>query len=122
SLNAQQQLSILIEYIRSHGMDTSKRQDIITMARELAWQHPKDAEVVGIYGDILILNGEPEAGVEQYKKSLNLDPSRFPVWQNLLNQYADMQQADSLVYYASKALKLFPNQVTVHYLKAIGHY
>lgn len=123
SLDAQQQLSILIEYIRSHGNDTGRSQDILGMIEKIVQQHQNNAEVLGVYGDILIINEEREKGIEQYKKSLAIDPSRYPVWQNLLYQYTDRQfPPDSLITYAGKALRLFPNQAAVHYLKGIGHY
>jgi Tfp pilus assembly protein PilF len=59
--------------------------------------------------------------VIEYKRSLALKPSNFNVWQSLLNNYLEKQDADSLVKYSEKAMRVFPNQAQVHYYNSIGH-
>ena len=120
SLDAQQQLAFLIDYIRSQGTDTAKREDILEMTKLIAEQHKDNAEVLGVYGDILNINSRREDAIEQYKRSLVIDPSRYQVWQNLLYQYTETRYSDSLILYTGKALRLFPNQASLHYLQGIG--
>lgn len=121
SLDAETQLTLLVPYLQEINADTVRRNDGLHLAEKIAGQHPNDAQVQGVYGDILSLSGHKPEAVEQYKKSLQLDPSRYPVWQNLLYNYTERKDADSLIVYADKALRLFPNQANLHYLKGIAY-
>src|SRR5690606_7259585 len=97
-------------YLQETSEDSSRRQDGIELAAELAAQHPGNGQVIGFYGDVLMLNDKREEGLIQYKKSLEADPSRFNVWQQLLFNYTDRASADSLVLYSEKAMIYFPSQ------------
>ncbi len=121
-LDAETQISLLLPYLQETGEDSSRRQDGIDLAAQLAAQHPDNGQILGFYGDVLMLNDKREEGLIQYKKALEADPSRFNVWQQLLFNYTDRASADSLVLYSEKAMLFFPNQAIIHYLNGIGHF
>jgi len=119
-LDAETQLGILLPYLQSLGTDESKKKQGLALVEQLLAQHKDNAQVLAMYGEILVLNNEYEKAAEQYKKSIALDPSRFYLWQRLLSLYADKKGADTLIYYGQKAMRLFPNQAMVHYLYGVG--
>jgi len=119
-LDAETQLGILLPYLQSLGNDESKKKQGLALVEQLVAQHKDNAQVLAMYGEILVLNNNYEKAAEQYKKSIALDPSRFYLWQRLLSLYADKKGADSLIYYGQKAMRLFPNQALVHYLYGVG--
>ncbi len=121
-LDAETQISLLLPYLQETSEDSSRRQDGIDLAAQLAAQHPDDGQILGFYGDVLMLNDKREEGLIQYKKALDADPSRFNVWQQLLFNYTDRASADSLILYSEKAIVLFPTQAIIHYLNGIGHF
>ncbi|NDC40143.1 MAG: hypothetical protein EBZ77_01085, partial [Chitinophagia bacterium] len=53
-----------------------------------------------------------------------IKPANFAVWKDLLSAYAftDAKNADSLIRYSGKAMKLFPNQALAHYFSALGYF
>lgn len=120
-LDAESQLTLLIGHLQEAGNDTNQRKTALDLAEKVVGQHPTDAQVLGVYGDLLSMNNQPEQAAEQYKKAVAIDPSRYQVWQNLLYNYTDKKNADSLILYSEKAQRLFPNQAMIHYLNGIGH-
>lgn len=121
SLDAETQLNLLVAYIQEEGEESAKKAEAIRLAEMIVAQHTDNAQVLAVYGDILGLSNEKYKAVEQYKRSLAVDPGQYKVWQNLLFGYADRKDADSLILYSEKALKLFPNQAMLHYLNGVGH-
>lgn len=121
ALDAEAQLTVLVTYLQEAGDDTTQRKKGLQMAEQIMRQHSGNAQVLAVYGDMLAMNNMPDAAVEQYKKALDADPSRFATWQSLLYNYTSREDADSLIFYSQKALRLFPNQAIVHYLNGIGH-
>lgn len=121
SLGAGSQLQILEAYIKSlDDNDEQGKQKAIELTKEIASQHPDNAQVYAMGGYVFTLNDMDGEAAEYYKKSLAEDPSNFGVWQNLLSSYVTVDKADSLVKYSQQALKVYPNQAILHYLYGIG--
>jgi tetratricopeptide (TPR) repeat protein len=121
ALDAEAQLTVLVTYLQEAGDDTTQRKKGLQMAEQIMKQHSGNAQVLAVYGDMLSMNNMPKEAVQQYKKALDADPSRFATWQSLLYNYTGREDADSLIFYSQKALRLFPNQAIIHYLNGIGH-
>lgn len=119
-LDAETQLSILLPYLQGLGTDDTKKKEALTLVEQLVAQHKDNAQVLAMYGEILAINNQYNKAAEQYKRSIAADPSRFYVWQRLLSMYSDKKDADSLIHYSDKAMRLFPNQAIVHYFYGVG--
>lgn len=120
SLEASTQLTILQSYILAADND-GDRQFATDMANRIAVQNPDNAQALHAYGNMLAITNQFDSAAVQYKKSLDIDQSNFQVWKNLLSVYAQQLNADSLIEYSSKALRLFPTQAHVHFMKGMGH-
>lgn len=120
-LDAETQLSILLPYLQSLGTDESKKKQGLSLVEQLVAQHKDNAQVLAMYGEILALNNEYDKAAAQYKRSIDIDPSRFYVWQRLLTMYSDKKGADSLLLYTQKAMRLYPNQAIVYYFNGIAY-
>jgi len=121
-LDAETQISLLLPFLQELSEDSTRGDEAVDLAAQLAAQHPEDAQVLGFYGDVLMLHDRQEPARVQYKRALEADPARFNVWQQLLFSYADRASADSLIFYSEKALQYFPNQALVYYLNGIGQF
>lgn len=121
SFDVETQLALLVNYIQDVADDEAKRKEALDIAGQIAADRKDNAQVLAVYGDLLSLNNERDKAQEQYKRSLALDRSRFLVWRNFLFNYTESKNADSLILYSEKALKLFPNQAIFHELNGIGH-
>ncbi len=121
-LDAETQVGLLRNYIGDLPTDSTRRQEAVRILEQILIQHPENVGLLSFYGYILTVSGQREAGVAQYKKAVTLKKDDYGLWQQLLFSYADRQCADSLVKWSEKAIRLFPNQATVHYLNGVGHY
>ena len=98
---------------------------------ELTSQHKGDKNAYLISGDVysafiekgLFTGDEVEPAktkaVSSYAKYVQIDPSNFSVWQNLLNLELQLDLQDSLAIHADQALELFPNQAWVYLVNGI---
>ena len=118
-LDVESQLALLEEYVRDN--DTIRKKEIVQLVETLAMQHLDNAQVQRVFADILLIDNQTEKAIQQYKLSLALDPSKLAVWDRLLRVYTDRIYADSLIMYSEKAIRLFPNQATMHYMNGIGY-
>ncbi len=122
-LDADQQIFALGTFLQdlSPG-DTGRRDEIVGLAEELSRQHPADAAVLKLHGDVLASFGRRAEAAEQYKKSVAINPATFETWERLLAAYGTTpSDADSLILWSEKAIRVFPNQAVVHYFNGIGH-
>jgi tetratricopeptide (TPR) repeat protein len=119
--DADAQLDLLKTYLQSMPSDSVMRVEGLPVIKLIVAQHPNDAGVQAFYGDMLDLNNQKDSSVAAYKRSLVLKPSNFSVWENLLQSYTGKQDADSLIKYSERAMRLFPNQAIVHYYNSVGH-
>jgi tetratricopeptide (TPR) repeat protein len=120
-LDADMQLEFLKSYVQSLPNDSIAKVQGLPIIKQLVAQHPEDAEVVAFYGEFLDVNNQHDSAMVAFKRSLALKPGNFNVWEKILSGYSDRKDADSLVKYSEKAMRLFPNQAIVHFYNAIGH-
>jgi tetratricopeptide (TPR) repeat protein len=120
-LDAETQISLLMPYLQEMAQDTARRAEGVEIAAQLATQHPKDPQLQLFYGELLQMTGNSADASTQFRKVVELDPSKFPAWQQLLFSYTAPQDADSLIATSERALRLFPTQAIAHYLNGIGY-
>ncbi len=121
TVEAPAKLAVLGNYLQTAQDFQAIANNAINYAELIVQQHPDNPMALSAYGDMLAQDGKPVKAAEQYKRSLDIDPSRYQVWQNLLFNYSGTEYADSLIKYSKKAIRLFPNQSLLHYLAAVGY-
>lgn len=122
-LDADTQLQLFLGYIQGMS-DSMELTEGMPLLERLLSQQPGNSSLLAIYGEFLETSKQPEKAIIQYKKSLAIKQSVFPVWKDLLGVYAfsSAKNADSLIKYSVKAMKLFPTQSLTHYFNGLGHY
>jgi len=121
-LDASSQMTLLAAYAQDALKDTSKLGEVVEMAGKIAAQRPTDASVQALYGDLLMMRRQTEPAAAQYKKAVAINPNLYNAWQQLLFAYIEPRDADSLIKWSEKAIRVFPNQLLVHYLNGIGYF
>lgn len=96
--------------------DTLKRQHALQLAEIIAKTHPQDPKAQSLNGDFLYFANELEKAKEAYKRTIALDSSRFPVWNQLLILFSTTNDLEGLLNYGKRATNLFPNQPTSYLL------
>ena len=121
-LDIEAQVYMLQVYVQSLPNDSSVRAHGLPIIRQLVNQHPDDPQVLEFYAGFLEINSQHDSAMWVYKRSLALKPANFKAWEKLLGSYTDKNDADSLMKYSEKVMRLFPNQAEAHYFNSIAHY
>jgi tetratricopeptide (TPR) repeat protein len=121
-IDADDQVNLLRQFLQTlPGGEAAQIKEGTPMMKELVALHPNDAEVLELYGDFLSADDKNDTAVIVYKKALEQKSSDFELWGKLLGSYTAKKDADSLIKYSEKALRLFPNQAQVHFYNGVGH-
>lgn len=75
--------------------------------------YPKDANVRFRYGAFL-MQEDPERGIQEIGKTLELQPDHIPALVSLANIYLKRDQAQAARQYAEKAVRLVPGDFATH--------
>jgi tetratricopeptide (TPR) repeat protein len=75
--------------------------------------YPKDANVHFRYGAFL-MQEDPERGIQEIVKTLELQPDHLPALVSLANIYLKRDQASAARQYAEKAVRLAPGDFATH--------
>lgn len=121
-LDAKNQLGLLTTYLSLIDHDSTQRKEALQLIRQITAQHPENVDVLLTYGRILAFNGLRKEASEQYQRALIIDPNDYQTWEQMLVSMTGPADADSLIRWTERALKLYPNQSMVHYLNGVGYY
>lgn len=95
---------------------------LVELTKTLTKKHDDSYQALAFSGDVLYQLGEKQQAVDNYLKAIALSPGNFSIWQNTINLEFQLQQFDSVVVHAEKALEYFPNQAIFYFFSGVGHY
>lgn len=93
---------------------------LLALCSVLETVHPDDAKSHSILADVLYYTGQPDRALVQYRETLELDDTRWPVWEQMLYILAEKKDFAKLVKASDNALDIFPNQGSAFYLNGLG--
>ncbi len=107
-------VNILLGYLSRN--DFKKNEKIVkTLASTMEKAHPDDAKTYSIQGDIYISTGDLVTALSKFRKAVEIDPNRAPIWQQILTLDSQLNDFESLASESEAAIELFPQQ-SVFYL------
>jgi len=108
----------LMPYVRQVQQNPTSEEasTLLELAEILEKTHPNEAKAFALHADLLSLTGQTELALEKYQRTLELNPSNFLVWEQLLLGMAEMKRFDELAQYSENAIDLFPNQGMLFYM------
>jgi tetratricopeptide (TPR) repeat protein len=106
------------EMIRRAGegvlaLEAQRREEAGQLFRGLVEQYPTEPGVRFLYGAFL-LDENPEAGIEELKKELDVAPSNVSARLRLAEEYSKQQNPNSALPLAQEAVKLDPKRAAAH--------
>ena len=96
-------------------------EKVSQMAMSLAADYPVQYEVQAFTGDVMYRLERKEDARNFYLKAIQLDPTNYGVWQNILSVESDLNQFDSVIVHAEQAMEYFPNQAALYYFAGTGY-
>lgn len=110
----------ILSFYQVDSKDQERKAEGIALCRTVVKAHPSNAKSHALLADFLYFDNQTEAAKQQYIETIELDSSRFPVWNQLLIILSETNDQEKLIDYGQRAVNLFPNQPTVYLLYALG--
>jgi len=82
--------------------------------------HPAEAKAFSAAGDLLYHSGRKQQAVGKYLKTIELDDSKFTVWEQAMRAYRETYQYEELRDFSERAMDYYPNQPIVYYMHALA--
>ncbi|MGC6471046.1 MAG: tetratricopeptide repeat protein [Flavobacteriales bacterium] len=111
----------LITYFDWTENDTLLLRKSYELIDVLIQTHPEDAKPYTIAGDYYYRDQQLELARENFKIALSIDPSRYPIWQQLMIIAFDLKDYKDVISLADKAQELFPSQPTSYYFSGLAN-
>jgi len=98
--------------------DTQAKLDknVIELGNILVSQYPNEAKAHTLLGDLLMKDNNEILALASYKKAIELDPSRYTIFEQVLVMEYEFQQYELLYNDGLKAVELFPSYGKVYLL------
>lgn len=110
-------IAVLVPYLEINKDSNSNIQYAQLLSEANATQYT----AYQLLGDVYAMYRNTLAACIAYKKSIQLNPSNYKAWEQLIINTISKETADSLVIYAERAIRLFPNQADLYYFAGIGY-
>lgn len=117
-LDPTSKLQILNTYRTSQNVN---RTFVMDLAETIAESHPKNATVKMVLGDIYLDYNRNEKALEYYLEAVQIDPSVFNVWDNIMKLEYGANRMEALVTYSETAMELFPNQYSPFFFNGLAN-
>jgi tetratricopeptide (TPR) repeat protein len=111
---------LLSYYVVSEKSEELKQQSLI-LCDMLVKQHPKEAKAYTVAGDFYYRDKKLEKSKEYFTKAVELDKSKYVIWNQLLIIESELQQFSEMIKHGKEAVELFPNEPTVYLLLGIAY-
>ncbi len=110
----------LIPFIRKVAENGDKQlaDAALQLTSILQRVHPAEAKAYSAAGDLLYHSGRKQQAIEQYLKTIELDDTKFSVWEQAMRAYQETYQYEALRDFAERAMDYYPNQTMVYYQHA----
>jgi len=119
-LSIDQKISYLFGHLNLQDKDPLFAAEEFKLGRILIRTHPDEAKAWAMYGDMLYQADSTELALANYKRSIQLDNSVYPVWQQTFFIYSDLQKFDSLLASTNRVLDIFPNQSSAYFFNGVA--
>ncbi len=110
-------------YSVSDGKDSASQrivQESHALIQVLKKAHPQSGKPWSIEGDYFLREGRNEEARSAFRKALEFEQDKFPIWSALLQLDLQLQDYQATHQDAEKAIELFPTQPEFHLFNGIA--
>ncbi len=120
NLSIDSKIVVLLSYYNLSEKYPSLIPEAYNLLEVVVMKHPENPKGWSMYGDFLFRDRSYEAAWHKMKKVVELDSSRYLVWEQLLNCAWIMRDYVSLREDGEKALRIFPEQSLLYLYHGTG--
>lgn len=113
-------MRIMLDYFERSERNEAVKKESYELLELMQQAQPNEAKVYSIYGDFLYRDNKLRESREKYRKAVELDKSRFPLWNQLI--LVDAQLNDKVLLYedSKEAKELFPTQAGFYFYHGLA--
>lgn len=120
TLNIDNKIQVMMSYYSLSENNDKMLKQAYTLLELLTKAHPEDAKAFAMQADFLLRDGKWEEARSSFYRTVELDSSRFPVWEQLINTSYRMGDHEAMEKDSRTALELFPNQGFLYLMNGIA--
>jgi len=113
-------MRILISYFDASEKDINQKSFANELLDLLVQAHPNEAKSYSILGDFLYRDKKIKEARDAFKKALELDNSRFVIWNQILLLDADLSDYEDMYQSGKQATELFANQPNLYLFTGVA--
>lgn len=122
NLDIDTKVQVLVNYLQTKEQKTIIKDRAYELAEILVNTHPDDPKSHAIYGDLLYSDSLYQKAATEFIKVIEVDSSRYPVWQQLLLSLSMNNEDTLMVEYSQKAIEKFPQMEFPYYVNAMANF
>jgi tetratricopeptide (TPR) repeat protein len=120
-LDIDSKVKVLLSYFVVSEKTEELKAQSLSLCDLIIKAHPKEAKAFSIAGDFYYRDRKLEKAKEYFAKAVELDKSKYVIWNQLLIIESELQQFDEMIKHGKEALELFPNEPTIYLLLGIAY-
>lgn len=120
-LDVDTKIKILVSYYELSETNAVYKQQAMDLCDITLKLHPLSADVHSISGDFLLKDKKIKEAREEYVKAIQIDKSRFSLWQQLLAVEAELNAYKDLESHSAEAMELFPSNPMPYYFNGFAN-
>lgn len=119
-LDIDSKVRILLTYYSITETTSLYKKEAYRLLDTLVSVHPNEAKAWSIYGDFLVRDKKNEEALKMFTRVLQLDSTRYPVWEQVLTLHSAMGNTEGLISDGARTVALFPEQPLPYLFEAVG--
>lgn len=120
-VNIDAKVAILVRLMERTEQDASVKAEVFKLLDIMTLTHPDDPKTWALYGDYLNNDKKLEPARKMFLKSIDIDPSKYPVWSQVLFIDSDLNDIPAILEHTKACIELFPNQVLPYYFNGVAN-
>lgn len=113
-------ITFMYPYLKYVEVDSTKREEALTLCRMIVKTHPRDPRALALFGDMYYQSGMPDSAMQAYRLSMAAGDTLYEVWNQMMMLYASRGRNDSLLRMSDQAVRRFPDQPGAWYYRGMG--
>lgn len=111
--------SKIASYFRG-DLKSIPEDDLMKLIEVSGWlleSHPDTPKALSLRADLFAQSGRNAEAAELYKKTVDIHPDNYLVWEQLLWSLKELERWDEISRYGDEATLYFPNKAAVYFMK-----
>ena len=117
NVNVEEKIRQIQPYLArlNSSSDKALQEQLKNIAEKMVGMYPENPKVTALAGDIYHYSGYPDQAIKYFNQSLEVNPEKIEVWQNMLSSMAQLNLKDKLLKRSEDMIDLHPNNPIGHF-------